>query len=192
MRHRLLCSVVIGAAVAAMGSFSAAGQAVGCCPVGYGFAAAPFVPPTGYVLNPSDARAPFYVVNQGPLYKGPGIFAVPTYSEGRYAFSPYPYVPPWAGPYGYGPGYGPYVAPSYRPYGAPPYGAYFHRPSPSARVIDVRRHYGHARPPGPHAFRPHHAAPRAGMPPQAMPPLPPPRPDPGKPVDELWTRGLAR
>lgn len=96
----------------------------------------PVIPPTGYVLDPSDARPPIYVVNQGPVYSGPGIYAVPTFSEGGFAYrGPYPYVngPVW----GYGPGYGPYVGPT-RPYGVPPYGAYTYLPAPSAKIIRVR------------------------------------------------------
>lgn len=67
-------------------------------------------PPTGYVLGASDARKPIYVVNQGPVYAGPGIYAVPTYSEGGYAYTtPYPYVKSyWAyRRYGYGPRFDP-------------------------------------------------------------------------------------
>lgn len=105
------------------------------------------VPPTGYLLDPSDMRKPMYVVNQGPDYSGPGIYAVPTYSEGGYAFtepSPAPY--PYVRSYGYGPytifraeqpyAY-PYYKQGYRPYGYAPYGAYRYQPAPSARIIHV-------------------------------------------------------
>jgi hypothetical protein len=189
MRHNRLHVVVIGAALAATSSLSAAAQGYGCCAPGPGFAyGAPSVPlaypPTGYVLNPSDARAPIYVVNQGPLYKGPGIFAVPIYSEGGYAFTPYPYVAsyaaPWYGAYNYPFPYRRYADPAYRPYGAAPYGTYFYRPQPGARVIDVHRRYAQA----PRERRllrtPDEAAP---------PPLPPARPKPGKPI-EKWTQGF--
>jgi hypothetical protein len=101
------------------------------------------VPPTGYLLDPSDMRKPMYVVNQGPVYSGPGIYAVPTYSEGGYAYTePFPYVRSF--------GYGPYsifqadrplpyryYRQGYRPYGYPPYGAYRYRPAPSAKIIHV-------------------------------------------------------
>jgi hypothetical protein len=53
------------------------------------------LPPTGYVLAPSDPRLDFYIVNQGPVYDGPNItwFPAPTYSEGGYAIArPYPYI----------------------------------------------------------------------------------------------------
>ncbi|WP_272840610.1 hypothetical protein [Rhodoplanes sp. TEM] len=126
----------------------------GCCAGGpvvvYGAAPVPpVVPPTGYLLDPSDARPPMYVVDQGPLYRGPGIYAVPTYSEGGYAWSlryPYTYGPvhrayrrPYYGPrrYGYvGPGD---IGPSPRVAGAPPFGAYEVRPAPKAKVIDVQK-----------------------------------------------------
>jgi hypothetical protein len=120
------------------------------------------VPPTGYVLDPSDAYRPVYVVNQGPVLAGARIIpvAVPTYSEGGYAYpTDYPYVrsyygdrwfaaPParrygwrhrqWEGrrlldrPRVVRPGYG---------YGhvSPPYDAYAYRPAHGARVIHVRQ-----------------------------------------------------
>lgn len=197
MRHHRLPVIAIGAALAAAAAMPAAAQGYGCCgPVAaYGVPAVPLAyPPTGYVLNPSDARAPIYLVNQGPVYRGPGIFAVPTYSEGGYAFTPYPYV---SGGYGYrrwghGPRYGRYVDPSFRPYGAPPYGAYFYRPPPGARVIDVRRDYAQ----GPHRARravpgPHEAAPPGAAPPPGAPPSPPAKPE-DKPPVEKWTQGAPR
>jgi hypothetical protein len=132
----------------------------------YGLPPAPFViPPTGYVLDPSDAVRPFYVVNQG----GPGFYAAtyarPTWSEGGYAFSDaYPYAGPYSYPYAYPSGYPysgyPYIV-SYgrglhyeyratpaahpavrgdlfaRPYGVPPYTAYRYRIAPSARIIHL-------------------------------------------------------
>jgi hypothetical protein len=97
------------------------------------------LPPVGYVLDPSDARRPIYVVNQGPTYSGPGIvtYAVPTYSEGRYAYAlPYPYVRTYAGWYDYRRLDAPYI---YRPSLIRPYAAaYRHRVAPNARVIHVR------------------------------------------------------
>ncbi len=187
MRHRCLSVVTISAAVAAMGLLPTAAQAGGaCCGPGpvivYGAALAPLAyPPTGYVLNPSDARAPIYIVNQGPVYSGPGFYTVPTYSEGGYAFTPYPYV----SGYGYARTYVPYVRPSFRSYGAPPFGAYYYRPAPTARVIDVRRR--HARGP--------RRDPHLGMPPAVVPPktLPSPtQPKRSKPVEEQWTRDYIR
>jgi hypothetical protein len=115
----------------------------------YALPPAPFVvPPTGYVLNPSDAARPFYVVNQGPVGFGIVPYARPTYSEGGYAFADaYPYAYPYIQSYGYGTRYGYRAfrppAPAYygdvfaRPYGAPPYTAYRYRTAPSAKIIHV-------------------------------------------------------
>jgi hypothetical protein len=45
------------------------------------------LPPTGYVLDPSDARRPVYLVDQGPNHGAwVGAIAQPTYSEGGYAY----------------------------------------------------------------------------------------------------------
>lgn len=133
------------------------------------YGAAPSVvrsPPTGYVLDPSDARRPIYVVNEGPVVSGLEIdryatstYAVPTYSEGGYAYvddCPVDHVAPAPRSY-------PYVRSYYggRWFSAPPrrralragrslsrleqpaivrpgvYAAYNYRPAPSARVIQV-------------------------------------------------------
>lgn len=96
-------SVLWAGVMAALGLFAPAAVAQqGCCGAGpvmvYG--AVPVAPPVGYVLDPVGARPPIYVVNQGPVYRGAGVFAVPTFSEGGYAYAPrYPYT--------YGPVYGP-------------------------------------------------------------------------------------
>jgi hypothetical protein len=121
------------------------------------------IPPTGYVLNPSDAARPVYPVD--PYLTGSARFARPTYSEGGYAYADsYPYTDD---PYGYASqGYGPPAygsvaygalahggwgaAPNYdppgpgyyrglyvRPAGAPPYTAYRYRPAPSAKIIHL-------------------------------------------------------
>jgi hypothetical protein len=125
------------------------------------------IPPTGYVLNPSDAAKPVYPVNS--YFAGYGSFARPTYSEGGYAYADsYPYTddpygyagqgywPPAYGPQAYGPqAYGPAAyggaAPNYdppgpgyyrslyvRPAGAPPYTAYRYRVAPSAKIIHLQ------------------------------------------------------
>jgi hypothetical protein len=110
------------------------------------------VPPTGYVLDPSDARKPIYVVNQGPvlagphvyavpLYTAPGLLAVPTYSEGGYAYA-YPYVKSYWSDWWSRPPRRPYFRSSrdVPPYGIGPpgpYEAYRYRPAPRARVIRV-------------------------------------------------------
>ncbi|MFD2184989.1 hypothetical protein [Rhodoplanes azumiensis] len=158
MRRSVRSLEVVVVAASAIGAVMVGGSGAalaqqGCCAGGpvvvYGAAPVPpAVPPTGYIIDPSDARPPMYVVDQGPLYRGPGIYAVPTYSEGGYAYSiRYPYTwgpahPPykrWSGARRYG-----YVGPSdlavaERVAGAPPYGAYEVRPAPRAKVIDVSR-----------------------------------------------------
>jgi hypothetical protein len=118
------------------------------------------IPPTGYLLDPSDAARPVYPVD--PYATGAAPFARPTYSEGGYAYADsYPYSDD---PYGYGaygaPAYGPYglraygpsgPAPNYdppgpgyyrglytRPWGAPPYTAYRYRVAPSAKIIHLQ------------------------------------------------------
>ncbi len=159
----MVMRVLIGAALAA----TAAGTCLGvnavraadvCC------AAPPFpqvvyasppaffvVPPTGYVLNPSDAVRPFYVVTQVPYATGFGIvpLARPTYSEGGYAYADsYPYAAPYIHSYGFGvrTGYRAWRAGPVRSYfgdafdrraGAPPYTAYRYRTAPSARIIQI-------------------------------------------------------
>lgn len=125
----------------------------GCCAgvpvIVYGASPVPpAVPPTGYLLDPSDARPPIYVVNQGPVYSGPGIYAVPTFSEGGYAYSiryPYTYGPwygghgPYKRPHAYPPRRYGYIGPETRVAGAPPYGAYEVRPTAGAKIIQVQK-----------------------------------------------------
>jgi hypothetical protein len=121
----------------------------GCCgappfpKVVYASPPVPFVvAPAGYVLDPADAVAPFYVVNRHAGF-GPVAYARPTYSEGGYAFA-YPNDFPYVASYGYGMRFG-YRAwparwrgdPFARPYGGSPYSAYRYRVAPSARIIHV-------------------------------------------------------
>jgi hypothetical protein len=166
MRCHSRC-LAAGAAVLAFMVVPAAAQE--CCDapvIVYG--AAPVIitlPPTGYVLDPSDARAPVFVVNQGPNAGGwSGALAQPTYSEGGYAYVDDPY---FAGPaiIDCAPAYRapvrhyPYVrsyyggrwfdAPRrqvrrhhgwqhrYADYRGGPAAAYRYRPAPSARIIRV-------------------------------------------------------
>src|SRR5258708_37520050 len=70
------------------------------------------VPPTGYVLDPSDAAKPVYVVTPAPHVVGFGVgfgivpYARPTYSEGGYAYADaYPYDFPYVHSYGFGVSY---------------------------------------------------------------------------------------
>ncbi len=112
------------------------------------------IPPTGYVLDPSDAARPAYPVAPSPRVISFGAaapYARPTYSEGGYAYadsypysdSPYGYPAVGYGPPGYpaaaydppGPGY--YQGLYIRPAGAPPYTAYRYRGAPSAKIIHL-------------------------------------------------------
>jgi hypothetical protein len=117
------------------------------------------IPPTGYVLDPSDAARPVYPVGPYVGAFGAATYARPTYSEGRYAYADsYPYTddpynygayrPPAYGARLYGPpgpaaGYDPpglgyYQSLYIRPWGAPPYTAYRYRPAPSAKIIHLQ------------------------------------------------------
>jgi hypothetical protein len=146
-RERLwmrVCLAAIGV-VALVGSSAAAlaGCPGGSCdqPVVVYPPAPGIVAPAGYVLDPSDARRDFYIVNQGPVYDGPDItwFPAPTYSEGGYAIArPYPYIHPHYG----------------RRYrrrwsdrsntersGDPAFDAYGRDTAPSARIIEIAPSY---------------------------------------------------
>ena len=149
MRRRMRYRWCLAGAVAALSVSNPAAlfAQAGCCAEGgpviiYGIPPVPVAgPPTGYVLDPSDTRKPIYVVNQGPVYSGPGIYAVPTYSEGGYAHTtPYPYVKSYWADWqnAHGGRFNRSMNPAYRPYGHPPYGAYTYRTAPSARVIQLR------------------------------------------------------
>lgn len=180
MRRRIFLAVIAGAAAAAVAGPSALAQGAVCCravavpPVAYAPVVAPYV------------SAPYYIVNQGPVYSGPGIFTRPTYIPNNATFAPYPYVyaPGVYAPAGYGPP--PYVRSFHQPRGA-----IIGRRPPHAGAIDMRRHYGRFGPPMHRPVRPpYHAAPPSGADPQPrmVPPLPPQRP--AKPVPEKWTQGL--
>ena len=103
------------------------------------------IPPTGYVLDPADARPDLYIVNQGPVFDGPDVtwFAAPTYSEGGYAFDhPYPYVYPYDRHLRSYDRDGSaqrrrYSAYGDRPFGYPPFGAYRYVAPPNARIIEI-------------------------------------------------------
>jgi hypothetical protein len=149
---------VLAGAIMAMGASVTVAGSDGCCDapppvpkVVYALPPTPSaIPPTGYVLDPSDAMKPAYPVYPGRHITrfGAGSYARPTYSEGGYAYADsYPYTDD---PYGYG--YGPpaYGGPAYdppgpgyyqglyvRPAGAPPYTAYRYRVAPSAKIIHL-------------------------------------------------------
>jgi hypothetical protein len=130
----------------AMAASAASAGSVECCAgvpwptIAYGQLPVPFVmPPTGFVLDPSDAIPPFYVVNLG----GAGFrtlgYASPAYSEGGYGYShAYPYIVSS----GFGPLYAYraqrrlYRASQFaRSYGLPLYAAHRYRAAAGARVI---------------------------------------------------------
>ncbi len=105
MRPGLRYGCCLAGAVAALSVSAPSALHAGCCVERIGIAA-----PIGYGPDVFYARKPIYVVNQGPVYSGPGIYGVPTYVQGGYAYTTrYPYVnsfwPGWR--YGYVP-YGTY------------------------------------------------------------------------------------
>jgi hypothetical protein len=149
--------VAAAAAVTAAFSLTATPAAAGhCCGrVFYGVVQGP---PSPYYL--ADQFNPFYLVNQGPVYSGPGIFSDnnfyypslprPIYAVGGYAYvqgyyppaMQYPYVRSFGGWRCHG-GYGecgPYGAARAHVYRRPhvaPYGAQLYRGGPSARGITL-------------------------------------------------------
>lgn len=97
MRPGLRYRWCLAGAVAALSVSAPTALRAGCCAEG--------VAPAGYAFDAFYARKPIYLVNQGPVYSGPGIYAVPTYTAGGYAYkTQYPYVNSyWVGwRYGYG------------------------------------------------------------------------------------------
>ncbi|MBI3436149.1 MAG: hypothetical protein HY056_13915 [Proteobacteria bacterium] len=186
-----LGGVLLLSATAAKACEECAGEETHVPTIVYGASALPvLLPPVAYGLDPSDARRAIYVVNQGPVYSGPGIvtYADPTYSEGGYAYAlPYPYVGiygPWydESP----PRYHRHHRPTARPHAARPYddgrywraphvlrphaGAYRYRAAPSARVIRVG---------APQASPAPMPQARPSAPPQSAPRAAPHRPAPG-------------
>jgi hypothetical protein len=95
-------------ALAAFASAVAAAPAMACC--GCAYTCAPPVQIQNWGFQNwgfQTWESPSYVVNQGPVFTGPGFYSSPTY-EGETLTVDYPYV----GPFGY-PGY-------YRPYNGGP------------------------------------------------------------------------
>lgn len=98
---------LVSLAAAAVAAFIlAAGPATACCGRGgpvYGIAPIPAVPPDA--LDPWYPVRQIYVVNQGPVLTGPGIYAytnfyLPTFApplccHAGYAQPFYPYAPPF-------------------------------------------------------------------------------------------------
>jgi hypothetical protein len=73
-----------GIAALALASPATAG---GCCECVPGCPPAEYLP----VLELPDAT-PIYVVNQGPVYTGPGIVSMPMFYKLRTSTAPYPYI----------------------------------------------------------------------------------------------------
>ncbi len=135
--------VAIGAAVS-LGAVTEA-AAGGCCPgLATDCACGPVV--VEQVLEPSDLRSPIYVVNQGPVFSGPGpmIWQVedraPKAYPGAYPYVgfvysgyPYGYYRPWIG--------GPYADPFdhrvVRRYSTRPVKVYHRHVGP--RIIHISR-----------------------------------------------------
>lgn len=129
----------LAAAVAAL-TLAAMPAVAGCCRDVTVYGIPPLVPliPPPFAFDPSDPAAPLYIVDQGPVLSGPGIYTYHTY------------VPPFARPTYWGDyavvdAYGtpfPYVhhalPPAYHPFGVAPTGAYPYWPVRPARFIRVR------------------------------------------------------
>jgi len=102
----------------------------------------PALPAVGYMFDPSDHSAPVYIVDQGPVYAGPGVYAYheidvplayPTY-WGGYAVvrthahaRRFPYVR-----------HVPDVRVFARPTGIAPYAINVYWPRPNARIMRAR------------------------------------------------------
>jgi hypothetical protein len=153
----LWVAAATAAAFTAVLTLAATPAAAGhCCrSVLYGV---PQGPPSPYYL--ADQASPFYLVNQGPVYSGPGIVADnnifypslprPIYAVGGYAYvqgfyppaMQYPYVRSsggWRCRGGYGEcgSFGAARPHFYRAARFAPYGAQLYRGAPSARVITL-------------------------------------------------------
>ena len=84
VRHSLHLLALGAAAALAAGGQAAAGS---CC-------ACPAPCATEQVVEVVEARAPapFYVVDQGPIYAGPGIVSFPTTYKHHQSIGAYPYI----------------------------------------------------------------------------------------------------
>jgi hypothetical protein len=100
-------------AIVALFALAAPAAAGGCCGYGYGAAAydiQPVVPASTYRFDAPPPVGQVYVVNQGPMLSGPGIYAYTNHYEPSFVPTAYPYVSGCGG-YGgcghtYGYGYG--------------------------------------------------------------------------------------
>ncbi len=117
-------------ALAAFASAVAAAPAMACCGCAYTCAPPVQVQTWGF----QTWESPSYVVNQGPVFTGPGFYSSPTY-EGETLTVDYPYV----GPYGY-PGYRPYGGLTIEPFRHRLYHPYWQGALPPRHFEMLHRH----------------------------------------------------
>jgi hypothetical protein len=82
-------------AIAALFALAAPAAAGGCCGYGYGAAAydiQPVVPVSTYRFDAPPPVGQVYVVNQGPVLSGPGIYAYTNHYVPSFVPTAYPYV----------------------------------------------------------------------------------------------------
>src|ERR1700738_3695742 len=116
---RRLCLAIVGLMLAA-----APAAAGGCC--GYGGAAydiQPVVPVSTYRFDAPAPVSQVYVVNQGPLLSGPGLYTYTNHYVPSFVPTAYPYVEGQTGWRGYGCGCGAARA-AYWPNTVAPYRGY--------------------------------------------------------------------
>jgi hypothetical protein len=88
MLRRSLQVLAIGA-VTATAAVSQAAAGSCCAPCWSSCVTSQYIP---VVVVPSVVPVPIYVVNQGPIYTGPGIVTYPGYFDTPVYRAPYPYV----------------------------------------------------------------------------------------------------
>jgi hypothetical protein len=80
---------LLAASAAAALAFANPANAGGCCEC----VAIPTCPPAEYIpVLELPEVTPIYVVNQGPVYTGPGIVSAPMFYKLRTSTAPYPYI----------------------------------------------------------------------------------------------------
>jgi hypothetical protein len=84
IRHSLHLLVFGAAAAFAAGGGAAAGSCCNC--------PAPCAPEPVVEVVETHAAAPFYVVDQGPIFTGPGIISYPTVRKMYQSIGDYPYI----------------------------------------------------------------------------------------------------
>ena len=84
IRHSLHLLAFWAAAMFAAGGEAAAGSCCNC--------PAPCAPEPVIEVVETHAAAPFYVVDQGPIFTGPGIVSYPTVRKMYQSIGDYPYI----------------------------------------------------------------------------------------------------